>query len=88
MAAYLYVATEDGGLSVIMATLREMAGARRMSATAQEIGVDGESPCKAFSTDSSLKYETVLKVVYSVWGQALSTCRTRVRAADSRSRQG
>ena len=43
MAAYLNVALEDGDLSLIMATLGDIARARQMSVVAQETGLAGRA---------------------------------------------
>ena len=63
MAAYLNVALEDGDLSVIMATLGDIARARRMSMVAQETGLGRESLYKSLSAEGNPEFATVLKVV-------------------------
>ena len=63
MAAYLNVALEEGDLSLIMATLGDIARARRMALVAQETGLGRESLYKSLSTDGNPEFATVLKVV-------------------------
>ena len=63
MAAYLNVALEEGDLSLIMATLGDIARARRMVVVAQETGLGRESLYKALSSDGNPEFSTVLKVV-------------------------
>ncbi len=63
MAAYLNVALEDGDLGLIMATLGDIARARRMAVVAQETGLGRESLYKSLSTDGNPEFATVLKVV-------------------------
>ena len=63
MAGYLNVALEDGDLSVIMATLGDIARARRMSVVAQETGLGRESLYKSLSAEGNPEFATVLKVV-------------------------
>ena len=63
MAAYLNVALEDGDLSLIMATLGDIARARRMSVVAHETGLGRESLYKSLSSDGNPEFATVLKVV-------------------------
>ena len=63
MAAYLSVALEDGDLSLIMATLGDIARARKMSMVAQETGLGRESLYKSLSADGNPEFATVLKVV-------------------------
>ena len=63
MAAYLNVALEDGDLSLIMATLGDIARARRMAFVAQQTGLGRESLYKSLSTDGNPEFATVLKVV-------------------------
>ena len=56
MAAYLNVALEEGDLSLILATLGDIARARRMSMVAQETGLAGRactSLCPPKATRSS-----------------------------------
>ncbi len=59
MAAYLNIALEEGDLSLIMATIGDIARARRMTVVAQETGLGKES----LSADSNPEFATVLKVV-------------------------
>ena len=63
MAAYLNVALEDDDLGLIMATLGDIARARRMAVVAQETGLGRESLYKSLSTDGNPEFATVLKVV-------------------------
>ena len=63
MTAYLNVALEEGDLSLIMATLGDIARARRMAMVAQEAGLGRESLYKSLSADGNPEFATVLKVV-------------------------
>ena len=63
MAAYLNVALEEGDLSLIMATLGDIARARRMALVAQEAGLGRESLYKSLSSNGNPEFATVLKVV-------------------------
>ena len=63
MAAYLNVALEDGDLSLIMATLGDIARAQRMAVVAQESGLGRESLYKSLSANGNPEFATVLKVV-------------------------
>ena len=63
MAAYLNVALEEEDLSLIMATLGDIARARRMALVAQETGLGRESLYKSLSADGNPEFATVLKVV-------------------------
>ena len=63
MAAYLNVALEEGDLSLIMATLGDIARARRMTVVAQETGLGRESLYKSLSPDGNPEFATVLKVL-------------------------
>ena len=66
MAAYLNVALEEGDLSLIMATLGDIARARKMAVVAQETGLGRESLYKSLSPDGNPEFATVLKVVRSL----------------------
>ena len=66
MAAYLNVALEEGDLSLIMATLGDIARARRMAIVAQETGLGRESLYKSLSPDGNPEFATVLKVVHAL----------------------
>ena len=66
MAAYLNVALEEGDLSLIMATLGDIARARKMAVVAQETGLGRESLYKSLSLDGNPEFATVLKVVRSL----------------------
>ena len=63
MVAYLNVALEEGDLSLIMATLGDIARARRMAMVAQETGLGRESLYKSLSVNGNPEFTTVLKVV-------------------------
>ena len=63
MAAYLNVALEEGDLSLIMATLGDIARARRMAVVAQETGLGRESLYSSLSAEGNPEFSTVLKVV-------------------------
>ena len=63
MAAYLNVALEEGDLSLIMATLGDIARARRMASIAHETGLGRESLYKSLSPDGNPEFATVLKVM-------------------------
>ena len=63
MAAYLNVALEEGDLSLIMATLGDIARARKMAIVAEETGLGRESLYKSLSADGNPEFATVLKVV-------------------------
>ena len=66
MAAYLNVALEDGDLSLIMASLGDIARARSMAVVAQETGLGRESLYKSLSPGGNPEFATVLKVVRSL----------------------
>ena len=63
MATYLSVALEEGDLGLIMATLGDIARARRMAAVAQETELARESLYKSLSPNGNPEFATVLKVV-------------------------
>ena len=63
MAANLNVALEEGGLSLILTALGDIARARRMALVAQEMGLGRESLYKSLSADGNPEFATVLKVV-------------------------
>ena len=63
MAAYLNVALEQGDLSLIMATLGDIARAQRMAVVAQETGLGRESLYRSLSAEGNPEFSTVLKVV-------------------------
>ncbi len=63
MTAYLNVALDEGDLRLIMATLGDIARARRMAVVAQETGLGRESLYKSLSADGNPEFSTVLKVV-------------------------
>ena len=66
MAAYLNVALEEGDLSLIMATIGDIARARKMAIVAQETGLGRESLYKSLSPDGNPEFATVLKVLRSL----------------------
>lgn len=63
MIAYLNVALEENDLSLIMATLGDIARAQKMAVVAQTTGLDKEILHKALSANSNPEFATVLKVV-------------------------
>ena len=63
MAAYLNVALEEGDVALILATLGDIARAKRMAVVAQETGLGRESLYKSLSADGNPEFATVLKVV-------------------------
>ena len=80
MAAYLNVALEEGDLSLILATLGDIARVRRMALVAQETGLGRESLYKSLSPNGNPEFATVLKVVRALnfrlqttalWGEFL-----------------
>ena len=66
MAAYLNVALEEGDVSLIMATLGDIARAKRMAVVAQETGLGRESLYKSLSANGNPEFATVLKVVHAL----------------------
>ena len=73
MAAYLNVALEEGDLSLIMATLGDIARARRMATVAEEAGLGRESLYKSLSANGNPEFATVLKVVRALGLQLRAT---------------
>ena len=63
MAAYLNVALEENDLGLIMATLGDIARARRMAVVAQEAGLGREGLYKSLSVEGNPEFSTVLKVI-------------------------
>ena len=63
MAAYLNVALEEGDLSLIMATLGDIARARRIAIVAEDTGLGRESLYKSLSAGGNPEFATVLKVM-------------------------
>ena len=63
MAAYLNAALEEDDMRLILATLGDIARARRMALVAQETGLGRESLYKSLSSDGNPEFATVLKVV-------------------------
>ena len=78
MAAYLNVALEDGDLSLIMATLGDIARTRQMSMVAQETGLARESLYKSLSADGNPEFATVLKVVSALGLRLQATAASAV----------
>ena len=66
MAAYLNAALEDGDLSLIVATLGDIARSRRMTLVAEETGLGRESLYKSLSAKGNPEFATVLKVVHAL----------------------
>ncbi len=66
MAAYLNAALEDGDLALIMATLGDIARAKRMTAVAQDTGLGRESLYKSLSSQGNPEFATVLKVLHAL----------------------
>ena len=77
MAAYLNVALEEGDLSLIMATLGDIARARRMAMVAQETSLGRESLYKSLSADGNPEFGTVLKVLHALGLQLQASATTR-----------
>ncbi|MDE2837148.1 MAG: putative addiction module antidote protein [Chloroflexota bacterium] len=77
IAAYLNVALEEGDLSLIMATLGDIARARRMAMVAQESGLGRESLYKSLSADGNPEFGTVLKVLHALGLQLQASATTR-----------
>ena len=77
MAAYLNVALEEGDLSLIMATLGDIARARRMAMVAQEASLGRESLYKSLSADGNPEFGTVLKVLHALGLQLQASATTR-----------
>lgn len=63
MIAYLNAALEENDLSLIMATLGDIARAQKMAVVAQTTGLDKEILHKALSANANPEFATVLKVV-------------------------
>ena len=63
MAAYLNVALEENDLGLIMATLGDIARARKMAVVAQKAGLGREGLYKSLSAEGNPEFDTVLKVV-------------------------
>ena len=83
MAAYLNVALEEGDLSLIMATLGDIARARRMAIVAQETGLGRESLYKSLSPDGNPEFATVLKVVRALGLQLRAAAGSDRRVNDA-----
>ena len=85
MAAYLNVALEEGDMSLIMATLGDIARARRMATVAEETGLGRESLYKSLSPNGNPEFATVLKVVRALGLQlnASTAPRTTVNPSDA-----
>ena len=80
MAAYLNVALEEGELSLIMATLGDIARARRMAMIAEETGLGRESLYKSLSPNGNPEFATVLKVVRALGLQLNASAVPRTTA--------
>ncbi len=76
IAAYLNVALEDGDLGLIMATLGDIARARRIAAVAEKAGLGRESLYKSLSVDGNPEFATVLKVVRALGLRLQATTST------------
>ena len=77
MAAYLNVALEEGDLSLIMASLGDIARARRMALVAEETGLGRESLYKSLSPDGNPEFATVLKVMRALGLRLQATAISR-----------
>ena len=77
MVAYLNVALDEGDLALIMATLGDIARARRVSAVAQETGLGRESLYKSLSANGNPEFATVLKVVHALGLRLRATAGSR-----------
>ncbi len=66
MVSYLNLALEQGDLSLIMATLGDIARAKQITVVAQETGLGRESLYKSLSSDGNPEFATVLKVVHTL----------------------
>ena len=66
MAAYLNAALEEDDVRLILATLGDIARARRMAVVAQETGLGRESLYKSLSADGNPEFVTILKVMRAV----------------------
>ena len=81
MAAYLNAALEESDLSLIMATLGDIARARKMTIVAQETGLGRESLYKSLSANGNPEFSTVLKVIRAL-GLRLQAAVTTGEAND------
>ena len=77
IAAYLNVALEDGDMGLIMASLGDIARARRMAVVAQKAGLGRESLYKSLSVDGNPEFATVLRVVRALGLRLKATAATR-----------
>ena len=84
MAAYLNVALEEEDLSLIMATLGDIARARRMALVAQETGLGRESLYKSLSAAGNPEFATVLKVVRALGLRLQATAVTEATGETER----
>ena len=66
MAAYLNAAFGEDDVRLILATLGDIARARRMAVVAQETGLGRESLYKSLSADGNPEFVTILKVMRAV----------------------
>ncbi len=81
MAAYLNVALEDNDLGLIMATLGDIARARKMAVVAQKAGLGREGLYKSLSAEGNPEFATVLKVVRAL-GLRLHATASTERTSD------
>ena len=81
IAAYLNVALEDGDMGLIMASLGDIARARRMAVVAQKAGLGRESLYKSLSVDGNPEFATVLKVVRAL-GLRLQATASKAATGD------
>ena len=81
MAAYLSVALEDNDLGLIMATLGDIARARKMAVVAREVGLGREDLYKSLSAEGNPEFATVLKVVRAL-GLRLHATASTERTSD------
>ena len=63
MAMYLNIALEDGDQRLIIATLEDIARARRMVGITREEGLETEHLCESLSSNGNPEFATVLRVV-------------------------
>ena len=72
----LNVALEENDLGLIMATLGDIARARKMAVVAQEAGLGREGLYKSLSAEGNPEFATVLKVVRALGLQLHATTST------------
>ena len=81
MAAYLNVALEENDLGLIMASLGDIARARKIAMVAQEAGLGRGGLYKSLSAEGHPEFATVLKVVRALGLRLYATASTE-RASD------